>query len=88
IVDSASGERVGTVEVFRSGPETELSRETTVDLIEEVRQMDASGIVMLNVKRLKHDDGTNQEQPSPLLQEWRLVGYDYASGETWDLPKA
>ncbi|MGN7455011.1 hypothetical protein ACTHPH_09370 [Paenibacillus pasadenensis] len=89
IVDSASGERVGTVEVFRNAPETELPRETTVELIEEVRQMDASGIVMLNVKRLKHDDGTNQEQPSPpLLQEWRLVGYDYASGETWELPKA
>ncbi|QJC52488.1 hypothetical protein HGI30_13570 [Paenibacillus albicereus] len=89
IVDSASGERVDTVEVFRSVPETELSLETTVGLIDEVRPMDGSGIVMLNVKRLKHDDGAETERAQqPILKEWRLIGYDYASGETWDLPKA
>ncbi|ASS65948.1 MULTISPECIES: hypothetical protein [unclassified Paenibacillus] len=89
IVDKESGKLLQAEEMYRTVPDPDPYTETTVELIAEVRELEPSPSVMLNVKTVKRKgpDADVSEQ-DPVLKGWRIIGYDYASGDTWDLPEA
>ncbi|CDN41136.1 hypothetical protein [Paenibacillus sp. P22] len=89
IVDKESGELLQAEEIYQTVPDPDPYTETSVELIAEVRELEPSSSVMLNVKTIKRKgpDAARSEQDL-VLKDWRIIGYDYASGDTWDLPKA
>lgn len=93
IVDYSSGTLLERKEIYRSPEQTDPYTETSVAVISEEDDFKSSPNVMLHIKTMYRQDikdqeaGIQTENSKPILKERRLMGYEYASGTIWDMPR-
>ncbi|MCM3746291.1 hypothetical protein M3223_02880 [Paenibacillus pasadenensis] len=94
IVDYNSGKLIERIEVYRSPEQVEPYTETSVSLISEESEFKASSLVMFHIKTIYRQDQKDSEEglaqtenSVAKLKERRIMGYDYATGSTWELPR-
>ncbi|SDT39101.1 hypothetical protein SAMN05444162_4095 [Paenibacillaceae bacterium GAS479] len=81
-IDRNSGTVIKSQVIYVPEEMNDPSLRTSIDLKAEIRELAASPIIMFNIKTMKTDSSGSES-----LKEWRVMGYDYASGETWNLPQ-
>ncbi|OXM15699.1 hypothetical protein [Paenibacillus herberti] len=82
VVDRKSGTVVESQVIYVPEETTDVFLRSSMDVKAEFRELAASPIIMFNIKTIKTDSSGSDS-----LKEWRIMGYDYASGETWNLPQ-